>query len=288
MKKAIKMILAEIDYFLHRTIIKKGNIEVYSIDETIDELIHSEKSIVRFGDGEITMMRGMDLTFQKGSPEIATGLKRIIRYEYDKLMVAIPDIFNDLSIYRKESRYFWKEHLLFSRKVYLQVCSKKNYYNAYISRFYYPMDNKSHCEAWIEKIKSIWSDKDVVVVEGEKTHNGVGNDLLDSAKTIERIICPSREAYQVLEEIINECKRFPKDRLFLVSLGVAAKFVAEALFLEGYRVLDIGNLDMEYEWYLCGASEKEPIPKHDVIGIEANQKAGYQTYLNQIVKRIEL
>jgi len=288
MKKVIKMVLAEIDYFLHRTKIKKGSVEVYSIDETIDKLIHSEKSLVRFGDGEITMIRGRDLVFQKVSPEIISGLKRIIRYEHDDLVVAIPDIFNDLSIYRKESRCFWKEHLLFSRKVYLQVCGKKKYYNAYISRFYYPMDNKSHCEAWIEKIKSIWSDKDVVVVEGEKTHNGVENDLLDSAKTVERIICPSSEAYQVLEKIINECKRFPKDRLFLVSLGIAAKFLVEALFLEGYRVLDIGNLDMEYEWYLHGASGKEPIPKHDIIGIEANQEAGYQVYLNQIVKRIEL
>lgn len=288
MKNNIRMFLAEIDFFLYRFKIKKGSIEVYSLDETIDALIHSEKSLVRFGDGEILVIQGKDLKFQKHSPEIEKSLRRIIQYENDDLLVAIPDIFNNLSIYKKESRQYWKDHLLCCRKVYLQTCSKKKYYNAFISRFYYNMLDKSQCTRWIEKIKCIWQDKDIVVVEGERTHNGVGNDLLESARTIERIICPSKEACQVIDEIIKECKKYSKEKVFLISLGIAAKLVAEALFLEGYRVLDIGNLDIEYEWYLRGASEKEPIKKHDILGIQANQEAGYQIYLDQIVKKIEL
>ena len=75
--------------------------------------------------------------------------------------------------------------------------------------------------------------------------------------------------------------------MFLISLGVAAKFLAEKLFLEGYRALDIGNLDMEYEWYLRGAVEKEEIAKHSIVGEEANRSAGYDVYLSQIVKRAD-
>ena len=74
--------------------------------------------------------------------------------------------------------------------------------------------------------------------------------------------------------------------MFLVSLGVTAKFLVEKLFNEGYRALDIGNLDMEYEWYLQNADHKEPVYKHSVSGAEANQKAGYDEYLQQIQKRI--
>lgn len=286
-KRWIKDILALIDYGLYRVGIKKCSIKVHSVEETIDELIHTDKSMVRFGDGEITMIRGRSLKLQKAEPEIVEGLKRVLGYQYDGLMVTIPEIFGDLSIYRKESRQFWRDHLLFSRKIYERFCNKdRTYYNTSVSRFYYALEDKSKCGQWIEGIRQIWKDKDVVVVEGERTHNGVGNDLLDTARSVERIIGPASDAYGKLDEIIALCKEYPKDRLFLVSLGVAAKFFAERVFLEGYRVLDIGNLDMEYEWYLNHAKRKEPVPKHDIVGEQANEEAGYQIYLSQIRKRI--
>ena len=119
-------------------------------------------------------------------------------------------------------------------------------------------------------------------MEGERTHNGVGNNLLDTARSIERIIGPASDAYGRLNEILDCCRTYSRDRLFLISLGIAAKFIAERLFLEGYRVLDIGNLDVEYEWYLCGAKGKAAIAKHEAIGEEANRKAGYEEYLAQI------
>lgn len=287
-KRWMKDIIALIDYGLYRIGIRKCSIKVHSIEETIDELIHTDKSMVRFGDGEITMIRGRSLKLQKVEPEIIEGLKRIVGYQYDDLIVTIPEIFDDLSIYRKESRRFWRDHLLFSRKVYERYCNQdRAYYNTSVSRFYYALEDKSKCGEWIEGIRQIWKDKDVVVVEGERTHNGVGNDLLDTAKSVVRIIGPASDAYGKMDEIIACCRQYPKDRLFLVSLGVAAKFFTETMFLEGYRVLDIGNLDMEYEWYLKQTKLKEPIPKHDVVGEKANEEAGYGEYLKQIKQYVK-
>lgn len=287
-KRWMKDTAALIDYGLYRIGIRKCSIKVHSIEETIDELIRTDKSMVRFGDGEITMIRGRSLKLQKVEPEIIEGLKRIVGYQYEGLIVTIPEIFDDLSIYRKESRQFWRDHLLFSRKVYERYCNKdRAYYNTSVSRFYYALEDKSKCGEWIEGIRQIWKDKDVVVVEGERTHNGVGNDLLDTARSVERIIGPASDAYGRMDEIIACCRKYPKDRLFLVSLGVAAKFFAETMFLEGYRVLDIGNLDMEYEWYLKQTKLKEPIPKHDVVGEKANEEAGYGEYLKQIKQYVK-
>lgn len=286
-KRWIKDFLALIDYTLYRVGIKKCDIKVHSVEETINELINTDKSMVRFGDGEITMIRGRSLQLQQVEPEIIEGLKRLLQYKHDGMLVTIPEIFDDISIYRKESRQFWRDHLLFSRKIYEKYCNgDRVYYNTSVSRFYYALEDKSKCGQWIEGIRQIWKDKDVVVVEGERTHNGVGNDLLDTAKTVERIIGPSSNAYGKLDEILECCKEYPKDRLFLVSLGVAAKFLVEKLYPEGYRVLDIGNLDMEYEWYLHQAKTKEKIPKHDIIGEEANRNAGYREYLAQIKRRV--
>lgn len=286
-KRFAKDILAQIDYFFYRAGIKKCSIRVHTIEETIEELTLTDKSMIRFGDGEITMIRGRSLKLQQVEPEIIDGLKRMLRYEHEELIVTIPDIFGDLSVYRRQSRQFWKDHLLFSRKIYEKYCNpNREYYNTSVSRFYITMAGKSRCRSQIDGIRQIWKDKDVVVVEGERTHNGVGNDLLDTAASVERIIGPSSDAYGKLDEIMDCCREYPKDRLFLISLGVAAKFLAERLFLEGYRALDIGNLDMEYEWYLRGAAQKEEISKHSIIGEEANRSAGYDVYLDQIKKKV--
>lgn len=287
MKRKIKDILAAIAYFLYEKGILHNSIKVHSIDETIDELLHTNKSLVRFGDGEIVMIKGGDLMLQKASPEIAKGLAEILAYSYDDLMVTIPGIFDTLSDHRKASRQFWKDHLLFCRKTYEKYCNPDRiYYTTFVSRCYYYAKDRSNCGEWFAKIRKIWENKDVVVVEGTRTHNGVGNDLLDTAASVERIICPPRDAYGAIPQILEACEAYDKDRLFLLSVGVAAKFLALELFQKGYRVLDIGHMDMEYEWYVRQTPDKCKIEKHEIESEDANREAGYTQYLSQIKVRL--
>lgn len=288
MKRKIKDILAAIVYFLYEKDILYNRIRVHTIDETIDELLSTEKSMVRFGDGEIVMIKGVDLMLQKASPEIGEGLAEILSYPYDDLMVTIPGIFDTLSDHHKASRQFWRDHLLFCRKTYEKYCnSDRIYYTTFVSRCYYYGSDRSKCKGWFAKIRKIWENRDIVIVEGTKTHNGVGNDLFDRARSIERIICPPSDAYGALPAILEACLGYGKDRMFLLSVGVAAKFLALELFRKGYRVLDIGNLDMEYEWYVRQAPDKMPLAKHDVVGEAANREAAvqdsaYKEYLEQV------
>lgn len=287
MKRKIKDILAAIAYFLYEKGILHNSIKVHSIDETIDELLHTNKSLVRFGDGEIVMIKGGDLMLQKASPEIAKGLTEILAYPYEDLMVTIPGIFDTLSDHRKASRQFWKDHLLFCRKTYEKYCNPDRiYYTTFVSRCYYYAKDRSNCGRWFAKIRKIWENKDVVVVEGTRTHNGVGNDLLDTAASVERIICPPRDAYGAIPRILEACEAYDKDRLFLLSVGVAAKFLALELFQKGYRVLDIGHMDMEYEWYVRQTPDKCKIEKHEIESEDANREAGYTQYLSQVKVRL--
>lgn len=283
MKKIVKGCIAEAVYFYYRHIAGKTTVNVYSMDETLDELLSSGKSLVRFGDGEIVMIRGKNLKLQKAAPEIAEGLKRILGYEHKELMVTVQGIFGGMELYHKKSRRFWKDHLLFFRKVYEQYCSQEKMYgDTAVTRCYYSFENKDKCAAWFDKFRQLWKNKNIVVVEGSRTHNGVGNNLLDTAARVDRIICPPKDAYASYDRIYEACKSFPQETMFLLSLGVTAKFLAENLFLAGYRVIDIGNLDMEYEWFLQGARQKAPVFKHEIIGERANKEAGFKEYLEQI------
>lgn len=289
MKEFIKDILANIVYLLYKWRILRNHIRVASIDETLDELIHTDKSIVRFGDSDIVMMCGRTTIVQESVPDLSKRLKRILHYDYDNLMVGIPDIFDDLSQYSGRSSKFWRKHLLSFRKTYEKFCNPdRKYYNAFLSRMFYNYKDKDNCGRWLEKFKNVWQGKNMVVVEGAGTHNGVGNDLFNNAGSIERIICPSNNAFYVYGRILEECKKVPQDKLIMISLGSTAKVLAMDLFELGYRVIDIGNLDMEYEWFLRKADDKPKIEKHSIIGKEANIKAGYTEYLNQIIANIEL
>ena len=158
-----------------------------------------------------------------------------------------------------------------------------------ISGCYITIDDKSKCQSWFEEIKHIWKDKDVIIVEGTTTHNGVGNDLFDLTRSVCRIIAPPKNAYDRLDEIYDECLKqdTAKDKLFLVTLGPAAKKLVYKLYKSGHRAIDIGQLDMEYEMYLMKATKKVPIFKHRIVGDKANREAGYDKYLGEIIRTIK-
>ena len=82
------------------------------------------------------------------------------------------------------------------------------------------------------------------------------NDLFQKAKSVERILCPSRNAYSKYKIILDEIKQRGIGKLILLMLGPTAKVLARDLALEGYWAVDIGHIDSEYEWYMMGAKDK--------------------------------
>jgi len=108
-------------------------------------------------------------------------------------------------------------------------------------------------------VKKIWSARDVVIVEGRYTRFGVGNDLLSNSNSVLRILCPERNAYDCYEKILSVCKKQDKDVLFLVALGPTATVLAYDLCNDGFQAIDIGHLDIEYEWFLNNADRKSVV-----------------------------
>ena len=59
--------------------------------------------------------------------------------------------------------------------------------------------------------------------------------------------------------ILNEAKKLDKNKLILLALGPTATVLAYDLSKLGYQAIDIGHIDIEYEWFLQGAKEKVAI-----------------------------
>lgn len=287
LKEKGKTFLFNLTYLLYKKGIISNKLRINSIDQTIDTLIDSKDSFVRFGDAEIRIIEGNTTKFQDYDQALAKRLFEILQYKQENMLVGIPDIFGSLDQYTDKSKAFWTEHLFFSRKTYLKYCNQdKVYENAFFSRLYYIYKDREQSGRWFKRVKEIWRDRDIVIVEGEGTHTGVGNDLIDTAASVERVLCPALNAYLVYPDIRQACFTFGKDKLFLLAAGNTAKLLVSDLTKEGYRAIDIGNLDMEYEWYLRQDKQKGEIEKHGIIGIKANEEAGYFEYLSQIKKQI--
>lgn len=119
----------------------------------------------------------------------------------------------------------------------------------------------------------------------------MGNNLFDNVSSIERIVCPAINAYEKIDKIENGVMKNTKQRekLILIALGPTATVLAYRLARRGYWALDIGHIDIEYEWYLKGVEEKCPIankyigeiPNGDVVGDNIDG-----IYNKQIIERI--
>lgn len=117
---------------------------------------------------------------------------------------------------------------------------------------------------------------------------GVGNDLFDNVKSIRRILCPPRDAFDRYQEILNEAQKLEKTALFLIALGPTATVLAYDLFKSGYQAIDAGHVDVEYEWWRMGAKRKVKLERK-YVNEAANGKqvsdAG-EFYRKQIIAKI--
>ena len=254
MQDAIRL-LSEIGVDRFRQVFKQEelfDISVMSIDETLDELMKTEKSLIRFGDGEFNIMNGYSIAFQEYSEELARGMKEILlTANQEEMLLCMPEVFK---AFRGEfpldynSEIFWKKELDRYADFFKEYCQSKTYGSAFISRPYIYSKDKTRAFDQFEKMKQLFEGKDLLIVEGATSRSGVGNDLFDKANSIKRIICPSHNAFSKIQEIKENILEHSEGRLILLMLGPSAKVLAYQLTQQGYRTLDLGHIDSEYEW----------------------------------------
>lgn len=233
---------------------------VLDIDTTIDEIINKRVSVARFGDGEFDLLlHANDIGFQKMNDELGNRLYEVLNSDNPNLLVCIPKVFtsSDLKRMHYYARRCWIRLLYKKRKAIYKVLDfNKVYGDAFVTRNYIDLEDKSGVGEYFKKIKGIWDSRDIVIVEGRYTRFGVGNDLLSNAKSVKRILCPEKNAYEKYNEILECARNVDKNCLILIALGPTATVMAYDLCRYSYQAIDIGHLDIEYEWYLAGVEDK--------------------------------
>ena len=297
----LSTVLYNLYVYEHKKNFKNNEVKIISDIETVDKIINNKVSLARFGDGELSLILNSkyNIGFQKANETLSQKLSEVLCDKNNKhLMIGIPSLINpsNYSKYRKNVAIYYADYY---HKNYKKISSlidlSRIYSDSMITRCYMDYLDKSLTKDKYDNLKRIWEKKDIVIIEGDKTKIGVGNDLLSNARSIKRIICPSKNAFSVYDQILSTAKELCKNKLTLIALGPTATVLAYDLSLLNdseviYQAIDIGHIDIEYEWFIKDCKEKVAIKgkyvneviDEDLSAIDINN----DIYLSQIIKTI--
>lgn len=289
MARNIKYFLINIFYYPLYKILYRKKYKILSDSETITRITKHRFSIARYGDGEFKWMLGLKQnSFQEDNKTLQKRLNEIINSNNKNIIIGIPSTINTLSKMNIQAKGYWSKFLVKNHKKLNHILNLNNTYcNSNITRPYidYKNKNKKIMKKKFDLLKSIWSHRNVLIVEGEFSRLGVSNDLFSSAKSIRRIICPAKNAFSkydiIFHRIVDTVK---KDDLVLISLGPTATVLAYDLSKKNIQSIDLGHIDVEYSWYLLNAKYKIPI-KNKFVN-EAQSKNMELTYNKEYEKQI--
>lgn len=265
---------------------------ILSEADTLDQLLNSKKSFARFGDGEFSAIAGrIRHKFQtETDPQLGQRLQEVLHCQDSRLLIGLADNYGSLEKYNAQARREIRRYMHpMVRQEHLQLLDpERTYYNAYVTRPYVMYDD-SQTDAPLkrfQKLKKLWAGKHCIFVEGKMTGLGVGNDLFENAASIKRILGPAENAFSAYQSILKCCLEQPADSLFLLALGPAATVLACDLCQAGYRAIDIGHIDLEYEWFLRGEGHRtEVIGKYNNEVADGSSPSAIEdaAYLGQII-----
>lgn len=266
--------------------------KVASIHETLQYILDTGCSVSRFGDAEMKVIRKDNISYQPNSEELSNRLIMVLNSPAPNHIVCLIDAFGSLDQYDEQTRSFFRKHLSYFRPLWYKYLVKdRQYYNSFMTRCYLMFRDKSKAGAYFDMLKKIWRGRNVLLVEGQKSRLGVGNDLFAECRQVKRILGPQVGAFRQYDSILEEILKFSSDEwLVLLALGPTATVLAYDLAGRGYQAIDIGNVDTEYEWYRMGTLSKVPVPNkyvHEAGGLTGDSDSVDAEYQAQIVAILE-
>ncbi len=219
---------------------------ILSKDETRRQLADEGRSFARLGDGEFAAIVGQKRwNFQGESELLGARLKEVLSSNEEGLLIGLhPTFYMNLSDIPEDEADGVRAYMRpMVRRLHAELLDRDKIYG---DALFHNIANDDD----VKTLQKIWDDRDCVFIEGIHTCMGVGNDLFDNCRSIERILGPAENAIDKYDEIMEAAVRQPKDKLILLALGPTATVLAYDLYKEGYQSIDIGHIDLIYESYL--------------------------------------
>lgn len=256
-------------------------LKIMDTSMSIDFLLDNSKvSLARYGDGELNIIMGGDIHFQEYDVRLAKRLIEILTYKSNpSLKIGIPLAINSVEGYRKIIKDFWNKNMDTGRMHWVRFCGRRRtFLNASLTRCYIDYEDKDKSKIWFRNLTKVWEGKRILIVEGSSSRLGVGNSLFSNTSSIGRVLCPSQNAWSYYDNIKSSVLKNAESYDFiLASLGPTATVLADDVSRKGYRLIDIGHINLEYNKFI------EDIGR-EVMNEEIIDEITYKNQIIEIIK----
>ena len=241
------LLLESILYAIPNSGIKRPMI--LNADETIKEIFTTNKNIARFGDGEIMVMNGDDIPFQKADKTLTMRLREIFVNKDKNIMVATAGSYfypNLLEIIN-ETNPVYKHFALYSVPPLRKIAMK--YMDC--DSIYYEMGingGGNRFQAW----RDFFKDKKLVLTGCKEAFDSYKFNIFDTAKELNYEFVPNKHCFSEYDNILARLKGYDKDFIHILMCGPTANILVADLTQMGFRALDLGHLAKSYDWHKRG------------------------------------
>lgn len=189
-------------------------LNVLNYGKTIDLLLQNPKSFVRFGDGEMDIIEGKSIPFQRYESRLALMLKRILACSDDDIYVGINyHYFNSTAIMNDFSRQFCFDNVKRLRDRMLKYCNRDRIYIAAGFNQLYMMYSEYNFEDYYRKIKELFRDRELVIFAGDNVFKRISFDVFESAKSQNILKKKSKDDFSDYDQILREALATPRKKL---------------------------------------------------------------------------
>lgn len=241
------LLIEQILYEIPTSGIKRPNIK--TAEETINELIHTNKNFVRYGDGEIMVADGKDIPFQKADKELSRRLREILTTPQENLLVGMARSFyypNAMASIIKQENPVYKNFNLYAVPQIRRMLDKFINYDV----VYYEMgvNTSGYFEIW----RSFFTGKKLVLVGCKEAFENLKFNIYDTAQELRYEFVPNKHCFSVYDETLAKLQSYDKDTIRILMCGPTANVFVADLTKSGFRALDLGHLAKSYDWHKRG------------------------------------
>ena len=218
--------------------------------DSLDELLKSKKSLIRWGDGESTIFFGGDLYFQPNSTSLFLSLRKIVKtYNKDSAYyIALPNAFlktDKESLINQNKYHLW----VHTRYLFSKYFEYKNMF--FLSSFMF----REESDLKNDVIEQLWKTETYIYFLHSNYKYYIDFCKKFPSKKVLFVEVSSANSYKQFKKTINTIrtnifneKISKKDLCVLVSAGPASKSIIYSLTKYNIRSLDMGHY-FDYKFY---------------------------------------
>lgn len=224
--------------------------KIMSAMQTINQLIEKKASFCRFGDGEFCLIYGEEIAFQKFDKKLSQRLIEILQSNLDSIFVGLNhSYFSSVDGMRQLPKNFIRSWVAENRKKISDLSIPgQQYYDAGCTQLYAMYEDYDFKE-YFSKIKELWRGREIVIICGKTVFDSIQINIFDCAKSIDYKYAPSKDAFEVYDDLLIEALKLDKEKLIIAILGPTATVLAYDLAMRGYQALDFGHIAKDYDYF---------------------------------------